>query len=213
MMIFPIKDLLSEQECYQFLLRVLHPNGLSCPCGRTIEDSQRPHTSDRAPIVEYKCRSCGKVFNVFTGTMWSKSYYDCRTITLLIRGFTQGVPSLHLAKELGLDYEAVLNRRHRWQEQALKKVVTPLPDQETESDEMFQNAGEKGQKHRDPEDPPRRRANKRRGIGTMENDRPPIHGVVGRESGQIRLTVCDNTQQKTIQPKVEEATREESLID
>jgi transposase-like protein len=121
MMIFPIKDLLSEQECYQFLLRALHPNGLSCPCGRTVEDSQRPHTSDRAPIVEYKCRSCGKVFNVFTGTMWSKSHYDCRTITLLIRGFAQGVPSLHLAKELGLDYEAVLNRRHRWQEQALKK--------------------------------------------------------------------------------------------
>jgi transposase len=93
-----------------------------------------------------------------------------------------------------------------------KKVVTPLPDQETESDEMFQNAGEKGHKHSDPEDPPRRRANKRRGIGTMENDRPPIHGVVGRESGQIRLTVCENTQQKTIQPKVESATRQESAV-
>jgi len=77
---------------------------------------------------------------------------------------------------------------------------------------MFQNAGEKGEKHTDPIDPPRRRANNNRGLGTMENDRPPIHGVVGRESGQIRLTVCDNTQQKTIQPKVEKATRPTSAV-
>ena len=68
---------------------------------------------------------------------------------------------------------------------------------------MYQNAGEKGYKHDDPDDPPRRRANKRRGLGTMENDRPPVLGVVGRTSGQIRLTVCDNTQQATIRPQVE----------
>ena len=91
-------------------------------------------------------------------------------------------------------------------------MKTKLPDQETESDEMFQNAGEKGVKHNDPNDPPRRRANNDRGLGTMENDRPPIHGVVGRESGQIRLTVCDNTQQKTIQPKVEQATKPTSSV-
>ncbi len=40
----------------------------------------------------------------------------------------------------------------------------------------------------------------------MENDRPPTLGIVGRISGQIRLTVCDNTQQATIQPQVESHT-------
>ncbi len=40
----------------------------------------------------------------------------------------------------------------------------------------------------------------------MENDRPPVLGVVGRTTGQIRLTVCDNTQQTTIQPQVENDT-------
>lgn len=56
------------------------------------------------------------------------------------------------------------------------------------------------------EDPPRRRANKRRGRGTMANDRAPILGLVGRGSGLIRLVVCANTQQTTIQPEVEAAT-------
>jgi hypothetical protein len=55
---------------------------------------------------------------------------------------------------------------------------------------MYQNAGEKGRKHADPDDPPRRRANKVKGHGTWDNDRPPIAGVVGRESGKIRLGVC-----------------------
>ena len=41
--------------------------------------------------------------------------------------------------------------------------------------------GKKGMPHLDPEDPPRRRANKARGHGTWENDRPPVCGVVGRE--------------------------------
>jgi transposase-like protein len=95
---------------------------------------------------------------------------------------------------------------------AEKKVRTRLTDQETEADEMFQNAGEKGAPQRDAADPPRRRANKRKGLGTMPNDRPPIQGVVGRTSGQIRLTVCENTQQHTIQPKVEHATRKTAAV-
>jgi len=40
----------------------------------------------------------------------------------------------------------------------------------------------------------------------MANDRPPVVGTVGRSSGQIRMKVCDNTQQITIQPQVEVTT-------
>lgn len=40
----------------------------------------------------------------------------------------------------------------------------------------------------------------------MANDRAPILGLLGRGSGLIRLVVCTNTQQKTIQPEVERVT-------
>ena len=63
----------------------------------------------------------------------------------------------------------------------------------TEADERYQNAGEKGRKHTDPAAPPRPRANKARGHGTWESDRPPIAGVVGRSSRQIRLQVLTPT--------------------
>jgi len=204
---FPLTDLLDEQESYNFLLKTLHPDGMKCKHGHPLPPDQKPHDRRRAPIVEYRCRICGNVFNIFTNTVWQGSHYDCRTMVLVMRGVAQGTPTLQLADELEVDYGTLLERRHRIQKLALEhKPNTPVVDEETEADEMFQNAGEKGTKHGDPDDPPRRRANKRPGKGTMANDRPPVLGVVGRESGQIRLDVCDDTQQDTIQPEVEQKT-------
>ncbi len=82
----------------------------------------------------------------------------------------------------------------------------------TEADEMYQNAGEKGVKHEDPEDPPRRRANKVKGHGTWDNDRPPVVGVVGRASGEIRLAACHHSDRETLQPFVEERTRHTATV-
>lgn len=67
---------------------------------------------------------------------------------------------------------------------------------------MYQNAGEKGVKHPDPADPPRRRGNKVRGHGTWDNDRPPILGVVGRESGTLALAVCHHSTRAELEPLV-----------
>lgn len=77
---------------------------------------------------------------------------------------------------------------------------------------MYQNAGEKGQRHADPDDPPRRRANKVRGHGTWDNDRAPVAGVVGRGSGEIRLSVCHNSDRATLQGFVEAKTLREATV-
>jgi len=204
---FPLSDLLNERECYVYLLHILHPDGMACPNGHPLPTGQAPHDRKRAPIFKYRCSVCNAVYNLFTGTVWSGTHYSCTIIVLLLRGFAQGIPTLQLAEELELDYSTLLERRHRIQHLALEnKPIAPLPDDETEADEMYQNAGEKGTPHNNPDDPPRRRANNQVGRGTMENDRPPIMGVVGRESGEIRLTVCDDTRQDTIEPLIERDT-------
>lgn len=43
--------------------------------------------------------------------------------------------------------------------------------------------------HIDPDDPPRRRANKAVGHGTWATDRPPVCGVVGRAGSRLSLRV------------------------
>ena len=75
---------------------------------------------------------------------------------------------------------------------------TQLPDAVTEMDAMFQNAGEKGIPHTDPTDPPRRRGNTRPGHGTFANDRPPLVGVVGRASGEVRMDLTEPTDRATL---------------
>jgi transposase len=67
--------------------------------------------------------------------------------------------------------------------------------------------GKKGYEHLDPADPPRRRANKQRGRGTYANDRPPILGTVGRQTGDCRLRVVLDTQGPTLRDHVHAFTR------
>jgi transposase len=57
--------------------------------------------------------------------------------------------------------------------------------------------GKKRTPHRDPLDPPRRRANQRKGHGTSANDRPPLISVISRATGEQRLWVCDRADTRT----------------
>ena len=76
----------------------------------------------------------------------------------------------------------------------------------------FRTRGKKGEHHTDPDDPPRRRANKQRGHGTYENDRPPVVGTVGRESGQVRLRVLRRTDGERLRPHVHGFTENQAVV-
>ena len=75
---FPITDLLDEQECYDFLLHTLHPDGLKCPEGHQLPPDQAPHDVSRAPVVDYRCRICGRVYNLLA--LMSKKGTSCDCI-------------------------------------------------------------------------------------------------------------------------------------
>ena len=87
-----------------------------------------------------------------------------------------------------------------------------VSDPVTEADEMYQNAGEKGMPHLDPEDPPRRRANKFNGHGTFANDRPPLVGVIGRTTGAVALEMVEDSTRKTLETFVVEKTQRDAVV-
>ena len=66
----PANSLLDQEQCYRFLLETLHLDGLHCPNGHPLPEGLAPHDRKRAPLVKYRCRNCGAVFNIFTGTVW-----------------------------------------------------------------------------------------------------------------------------------------------
>jgi transposase len=131
----------------------------------------------------------------------------------MLHGFLTGVTTLRLAEELQLNRGNLLEWRHAVHALFAERVPPcRLEDATTEADEMFQNAGEKGVPHDEPDDPPQRRANKRPGQGTFENDRPPIAGVVGRESGQLRTQIVARTDAESLQGHVEDTTRDDAVV-
>ena len=82
---------------------------------------------------------------------------------MILRGFLKGDSTLSMSREMGLGYRNLLYLRHELMDNSYyNRVQDLLPDEKTESDEMYQNSGEKGVLHPKPDDPPRRRANKKR---------------------------------------------------
>jgi transposase-like protein len=140
---FPITAFMDEDACYQKLVDVLHPRGLACPrCGG--RDGLRVHRRHRAPVLDYRCGGCGRVFNAFTGTAFHKTHRRPSEVLLILRGIAQGETTARLARELNRHRQHLLKLRHRLQDQALEAAdPLPLDDPAVEADEMYQNAGEK----------------------------------------------------------------------
>jgi transposase len=66
--------------------------------------------------------------------------------------------------------------------------------------------------HDAPDDPPRRHAHSRRGHGTVATDRPPIAGVVGRESGAVRWEVIASASATAWDEVLDDACLEETTV-
>jgi transposase-like protein len=147
------------------------------------------------------------VSNLYSGTVFAHKRFRPAQVVLFLQGLSKGTTTSQWARELNIGRQTVHYIRQVLQASA--QMLQPedvLPDTATATDEMFQNAGEKGEPHLDPKDPPRRRGNKRRGHGTYENDRPPVIGTVGRESGHVRLRVAHHTDGATLSAHVHQWT-------
>jgi transposase-like protein len=147
---FPLVEFLDEDACYAKLVDLLHPNGLACPrCG--ARDRLGVHRRHRAPVLDYQCGSCGRVFNAWTGTILHRMQRRPSQILLILRGIAQGTTTARLARELGCDRMKLLRLRHRLQGHAcLGLDRNPLGDAQVEADEAYQNAGEKRDRARRP---------------------------------------------------------------
>ena len=140
---FSLGSLLDPQRCYDLLVSIFHPAGLGCPHGHALSQAQ-VHKKDRWPILDYRCPTCGRCFNVLTGTVLQGTKHNAVAIVQLLRGMMQGVPTAQLAREMGVDRKWLLAQRHKLQAfMARRRDRLALDDAVVEADEMYQNAGEK----------------------------------------------------------------------
>ena len=142
---FPITELLGAEQSADWILKHFHPNGLKCPgCLAGVEQARSFRTTKRSGLLVYRCRRCEAIYNLYSGTLFEGRHLTPPQVVLLLRGICKGEPSATLANELGVVRSTVHLIRKEVQSNAERLQPTePLADICTETDEMFQNAGEK----------------------------------------------------------------------
>jgi len=142
---FPITELLDYENSVEWILEHFHPKGLKCPkCQKGIDQSRKFRYTQISELEVHRCKHCGTIYNLYTGTIFQGSQWTQMQVVLLMRGICKGETTRELAAELQLNYKTVLTMRHRVQANAeLEQPTSALPDPHSETDEMFQNAGEK----------------------------------------------------------------------
>ena len=152
---FPIQSLIDEDQAEAWVLNHFHPQGLCCPqCQASVSEARNFRKTETSGLQVYRCKPCGRVYNLYSGTVFAGTQFRPSQVVLLLRGVCQGVSSAQLGRELGLTRQTILAIRRKLQSSA--EQIQPedaLVDAEVETDEMFQNSGEKGERHLDASDP------------------------------------------------------------
>jgi transposase-like protein len=153
-MLFPITELLDDAESSRWIARYFHPQGFHCPYCKTGVEQARVFRHSKRGLVDYRCKHCDRVYNLYTGTVFAGCGLSARQAVLLVRGVCKGESSAILTEELGVCRSTVHLLRQKLQANSYAMLAEgALLDNETETDEMFQNAGEKRAVARRPHRP------------------------------------------------------------
>jgi hypothetical protein len=142
---FPIVELLDHELSSEWLLKHFHPDGLKCPhCDAGLDQAREFRQTKTSQLTVYRCNECEGIYNLYSRTVFEGRYFRPAQAVLLLRGVTKGNPSAEIAREIGVSRQTVHEVRREIQANAQRgQPQTRLKDKRTETDEMFQNAGEK----------------------------------------------------------------------
>jgi len=142
---FPLVDLVDHDRSRIWLRQHFHPEGLQCPrCETTWREAYRFRRTKSSRLQVWRCKECAQTYTLYSGTVFDGRHLPPAKVVLLLRGVVQGKSTSQMARELDLSRTTVHEIRQQLQANAtLLQPETPLPDERTETDEMFQNAGEK----------------------------------------------------------------------
>jgi transposase-like protein len=142
---FPITELMDREACLRWLEEYFQPSGLKCPhCQAALEQANGFRQTKQSHLPVYRCTVCGGIYNLYSGTVFEGREFRPEQTVLFLRGVLQGKPTAQLARELEISRTIVTQVRHQLQANAEREQPQdPLEDLEVETDEMFQNAGEK----------------------------------------------------------------------
>lgn len=203
-----VKKVIHKSSIVKLLREIIYPDGIYCSnCGsRQLRRKSKKHVFPR----QYKCSCCGKHFSETEDTILAHCKLDVIEIFLLIVLLFLKFSYLSISHLLGINYKSAYRLGMKIKTNLFSKREEYHFTGETEMDEVYVTAGNKG--HLSLERESRVRGLKQRGRGTYDTDRPPIFGIVNRDTCLIKLFVCVNLLISTIEPIIKNIVIAGSII-
>ncbi len=110
---FPLQLIPEAQECYDFLVLLLHKNSLRCSNGHSLENCY-VYKRGREPLLDYRCKTCGKCFNLFSGTILQGTKYNLVQIIQCLDGIIQDVPISQISRKVGVGRKGLMINKHKF---------------------------------------------------------------------------------------------------
>ena len=191
---------IDKGKVVKLLRNIIHPDGIKCPvcANRMINRKSKKHIFPR----QYKC-SCGKHFSETDGTILR----HCRInqigivkVFLVIIFMCLKLSTNSISKILEISRKTAFRLGDIILENLFAKRKELVFDGENKIDEVYITSGSKGKEleHREG----RKRALKLRGRGNYDKDKPPILGIVNRNTHLLQLFVCINVIIDTVKPLI-----------
>lgn len=114
---FPLERIPSSQECYDFLIILLHPDGFQCREGHAFKES-KIHRRTRGPIIDYRCNNCGRIYNIFTDTLMKGTKYSVQQIVQYIDGIIRKVTISQISRATGVGRKSLTKNKPRFKKLA-----------------------------------------------------------------------------------------------
>ncbi len=106
----------SEKE----LSPLLHPFGLHCPrCKAEVTAARHFRIARRTNLMVYRCKPCGCVYNLYTGTAFGGTHLRPQQAIALLRAISKGDSIADIAAEIG-----VCSRTAKSLDKKLRGMVT-----------------------------------------------------------------------------------------
>lgn len=194
-------------KCVEIIRHMRWPKGVRCP---KCESEHFWIDREEKPKLQYHCCECKHWWTDLSETIFEGTHFPLSYWVLALDLFRQGKSTLGVAEALDVNRHTAERMHRLLQEHLWINRSGEMLSGITEADEVYIICGEKGIKQEDRD--PRKRGLKKRGRGTAEGDKPPVIGIVERESGEIRLEVCPDAKKETCHEVIEKHVEVGSIL-
>lgn len=107
----PMFELIGKDLSDAFVEKILHPKGLVCAKCKGPERIRYGLTSNG--FQSYRCKDCGKIYSVLTGTIFSGTAMDSRRLVVFMRMLGMGSKDGEICEQIGLVVSSVAEWRRK----------------------------------------------------------------------------------------------------